>query len=64
MMILDERIIDCPYCAESITVIIDPTTGTDTYIEDCQVCCRPIVFHLSTDPDGDIVDLVVRCETD
>ena len=64
MMILEERVIDCPYCAEFITINIDPTTGTDTYIEDCQVCCCPIVFHLSTDPDGNIVDLVVRAEND
>jgi hypothetical protein len=47
-----------------ISISIDPSTGNDTYIEDCQVCCRPIVFHLSTDPDGNIVDLVVRSEND
>jgi len=64
MMILEERRIDCPYCGELISISIDPSTGNDTYIEDCQVCCRPIVFHLSIDPDGNIVDLVVRREND
>ena len=64
MMMLEERSIDCPYCGESISISIDPSTGNDTYVEDCQVCCRPIVSHLSTDPHGDIVDLVVRREND
>ena len=64
MMILEERRIDCPYCGELISISIDPSTGNDAYIEDCQVCCRPIVFYLSTDPDGNIVDLVVRREND
>ena len=64
MMILEERRIDCPYCGELISISIDPSTGNDTYIEDCQVCCRPMVFHLSTDTDGNIVDLVVRREND
>ena len=63
-MMLEERSIDCPYCGEFISISIDPSTGTDTYVEDCQVCCRPIVFHLSTDADGNIVDLVVRPEND
>ncbi len=64
MMILEERRSDCPYCSELISISIDPSTRNDTYIEDCQVCCRPIVFHLSADPDGNIVDLVVRSEND
>ena len=64
MMILEERSIDCPYCGELISISIDPSTGNDAYVEDCQVCCRPIVFRLSTDPDGEIVDVVVRREDD
>ena len=64
MMRLEERSIDCPYCGELIGISIDPSTGNDAYVEDCQVCCRPIVFHLATGPDGNIVELVVRPEND
>ena len=64
MMLLEERSVDCPYCGEFISISIDPLTGNDAYVEDCQVCCRPIVFRLSTDPDGEIVDVVVRREDD
>jgi hypothetical protein len=33
---------DCPYCGEPITLLLDNTEEEQHYIEDCQVCCRPI----------------------
>lgn len=51
---LQQRNIDCPYCGETIVVLIDPSDYQQSYIEDCQVCCRPIEFHIAIDPDGDI----------
>jgi hypothetical protein len=33
----------CPYCGEAIELIIDCSIPDQTYIEDCFVCCRPIV---------------------
>ena len=32
----------CPYCAEPIELVIDCSLATQHYIEDCEVCCRPI----------------------
>lgn len=32
----------CPYCWEQISMILDPQEETSDYIEDCEVCCRPI----------------------
>jgi transcription elongation factor Elf1 len=32
----------CPYCNQSITMLIDLSVDSQTYIEDCEVCCRPI----------------------
>ncbi|MCH8530841.1 MAG: CPXCG motif-containing cysteine-rich protein [Saccharospirillum sp.] len=32
----------CPYCGSSIHLIIDPFEERQTYIEDCEVCCRPM----------------------
>jgi hypothetical protein len=38
-----EKKFKCPYCFEKISMILDlSTNGTQTYIEDCEVCCRPI----------------------
>lgn len=49
---LDARDIQCPYCGEVIEVFIDCSVEQQNYIEDCQVCCRPIEFNLSVDIDG------------
>jgi len=38
-----EKRIGCPYCGENITIIVDESVPEQTYIEDCEVCCRPIV---------------------
>jgi transcription elongation factor Elf1 len=50
-----ERDIYCPYCGELQTVLIDTSEEEQTYIEDCQVCCRPIDFIISIDNQGDVV---------
>lgn len=43
-MILHESVI-CPYCWQSIDVAIDASVETQEYVEDCAVCCRPIVIR-------------------
>jgi hypothetical protein len=32
----------CPYCGEPIELLVDCTLHEQRYVEDCQVCCRPI----------------------
>lgn len=49
---LGESTIYCPYCGEPNRVLLDPSEAGQTYIEDCQVCCRPIVFVM--DSAGDV----------
>jgi hypothetical protein len=44
--------IDCPYCGEAITLFVDDTAGDQDYVEDCQVCCRPIEIRVRMDEDG------------
>lgn len=41
-----EHFFQCPYCWEEISVLLDPSIREQTYIEDCEVCCRPIEFHI------------------
>lgn len=38
----EEFFFTCPYCWETISMIFDQTTPMQDYIEDCEVCCRPI----------------------
>jgi len=54
MMQLQEHKINCPYCGESIGILVDDSIGQQNYIEDCQVCCRPINIFIDTDFDGAI----------
>jgi hypothetical protein len=46
---LDAREVRCPYCYEVIELSIDCSVSSQRYIEDCQVCCRPInvSIHIS-----------------
>ena len=41
----------CPYCGEMIEFIIDTSISSQEYIEDCQVCCRPIIVNVEVDDD-------------
>lgn len=36
-----EYFFQCPYCWEQISMILD-TSISETYIEDCEICCNPI----------------------
>jgi hypothetical protein len=44
-----ERFVElqCPYCAERITMRIDLSAGSQIYVEDCQVCCQPISLSVA-----------------
>jgi Cysteine-rich CPXCG len=44
--------IQCPYCGENIEILLDCSIEQQNYIEDCQVCCRPIEFHVTVDYEG------------
>ncbi len=45
--------ISCPYCGEPIEILVDESAGDQCYIEDCQVCCRPISLSVRVDDDGE-----------
>ena len=32
----------CPYCGETITLLLDLSVDEQSYIEDCSVCCQPM----------------------
>ena len=46
-MNLEEHLIECPYCGEVFTALVDPSVELAEYVEDCEVCCQPIVFSVS-----------------
>ena len=55
---------ECPYCGEFIEATVDCSCGTQDYIEDCPVCCRPIEYRAEVDVDGQLQTLYARREDD
>jgi len=57
---MDDRVpvkISCPYCGERVELFVDWSAGEQAYIEDCEVCCRPMHLKIVIDQNGDpIVD--------
>jgi len=37
-----EHFFTCPYCWQQISMILDSSIDEQSYVEDCEVCCRPI----------------------
>ncbi len=58
------RCIRCPYCDEAFESSIDTSAGPQEYIEDCRICCRPIVFRSSVDLTGSLTDVQVYRDDD
>ncbi len=56
---LEEVTVDCPCCGEPFTALIDPSPGGQQYIEDCEICCRPLVFTVEVDADGALAGVSV-----
>lgn len=51
---LESKKVQCPYCGETIDIVIDCSVEQQSYIEDCQVCCRPINIDVSVDQSGQL----------
>ena len=49
---LIEVALQCPYCWEDITLMIDGSIETQEYTEDCEVCCRPIDIIVEVNDQG------------
>ena len=52
---MDETTYICASCGEDIVIPVDPTQGThQEYVEDCPICCCPMVIRIEIDADGDV----------
>src|ERR1700680_2681907 len=52
--------VQCPYCGEPFDTLVDLSAGSASYIEDCQVCCRPIELGLEVGPNGELGPVSAR----
>lgn len=45
----------CPYCATEVELTLDPGgASVQSYVEDCEVCCRPWYLTVRWDPAGQV----------
>ncbi len=42
-----EHFFQCPHCWEQISMLIDSSLSQSEYVEDCEVCCNPILINFS-----------------
>ena len=54
MIKIEEQYFTCPYCYSKISMLIEAMSDKQEYIEDCEVCCRPIVIEFSLLDEGEI----------
>lgn len=55
----------CPYCGESVELTLDPGSGSSqSYVEDCPVCCSPWIVRVRYDPDGAASVALERADPD
>lgn len=45
--------VECPYCGEVFDVAVDPSQEFQSYVEDCQVCCKPIQLDIEVE-EGEV----------
>lgn len=55
---LDTHKTYCPYCGEPIDLVVDLSVVEQEYIEDCFVCCRPMVVNVTViDDENTIIEV-------
>lgn len=63
MNTIEQVSVQCPYCGESIELEIDCSMMLQSYIEDCQVCCKPMTVDVSIDQQ-EVPVVTVKDEND
>jgi len=55
--------LQCPWCGEPYGSMLDLTDASRSYIEDCQICCRPIEVRLEVSERGELDNVSTsRCD--
>jgi Cysteine-rich CPXCG len=60
---IESASVDCPYCGEAIELVIDTSVEHQQYVEDCSICCRPIVLTVVCE-DDDVMSIEARGENE
>ena len=55
-------VIHCPYCGEGFETQVDLAAGSQSYVEDCAVCCKPIEIGLQVSDEGELLGVSTRTD--
>lgn len=55
--------VQCPYCWETIELVVDCSVDEQEYTEDCSVCCRPMIITVLA-AEGQLQSIEARSEDD
>lgn len=55
----EEYTFTCPHCGADSSVLLDLSVEEQDYLEDCEVCCRPIRIQYSVH-DGGVSDFLAE----
>ncbi len=58
--IIEDLVVICPYCGQSMEIDVDCTGGDQSYYEDCQTCCMPVRFLINVDEHGNLSRCTAR----
>jgi hypothetical protein len=59
MNLLQGQDATCPHCGETIDLTLDLSVSEQSYIEDCPVCCKPMMVSY-TAVDGEVAEFSVE----
>ncbi len=51
---LQPLLLQCPYCGEEIELVLDGPVVPREMVEDCRICCQPIVVRVTATPGGEM----------
>ncbi|HJU38930.1 MAG TPA: CPXCG motif-containing cysteine-rich protein [Tahibacter sp.] len=55
-------VIHCPYCGEAFETSVDLSAGSQAYVEDCAICCRPIEVRVTVDDNDELVGIATATD--
>jgi len=50
--------VQCPFCGQSVELLIDTSVATQRFVTDCEVCCRPFEVVVECEP-GEVLSIHV-----
>lgn len=54
----DSATVECPFCGQSMELVLDTNVASQSFVTDCEVCCRP--FEVTAEcEDGEVLSASV-----